>query len=101
MGRYHHRQEPPWLHEAAIGKDFYTYPTGLVERAEGDPTRTYDEFMIKIRGHQDFFGVPTLAMLWGWERGGAWVAGDYFPPMEGWEKFDELVRPDQMTGPKE
>lgn len=83
-------KSPQWLHDAAIGKDNYSYPTGLVEGRAG--LKTYDEVIFNIRGHQDFYDAPTLAMLWGWERGGAWIAGDFFPPMEGWEKFDSLVR---------
>jgi hypothetical protein len=34
---------------------------------------------------------PAMLQLTGWERYGAWVEGDYFPPAEGWAAFDAMV----------
>ncbi len=33
-----------------------------------------------------------MGELWGWEKYGAWVEGDYFPPEEGWSSFDVMVQ---------
>jgi hypothetical protein len=48
----------------------------------------------------------VVGMLWGWEKGGAWAYGDYFPPSEGWAAFDSMIHdvhssadlPDPSTG---
>ena len=33
-----------------------------------------------------------MAMLWGWEKYGCWMHGDYFPPWGGWDAFDAAIQ---------
>jgi len=52
---------------------------------------TYEDRILKNQEHQKYFDTPILLSVSGWENGGAWSYGNYFPPKEGWEKFDEVV----------
>jgi hypothetical protein len=81
------KQIPEWLKTMALGKEFCAHRCTFMPRE-----KSFDEFIQQMRENQEFFGLPTLGMLWGWEKLGAWFYGDYFPPFEGWEKFDEVVR---------
>jgi len=76
-------QTSTWLQEMAVGKDFCCYDI---------QNRTFEECIQKIKQHQEYFNLSTLLCLWGWERGGVWSSGDYFPPREGWNEFDRLVQ---------
>jgi hypothetical protein len=69
---------PKWLTDIGIGKDYYAHESA---------NKTYNDWIEKIKEHNTFFCLPTLAMLWGWEHGGSWAAGDYFPPQEDWKHF--------------
>lgn len=73
----------PWLREIGVCKDFTCY--------SAERNRTFDECIQRTRQHQDYFNLPTLLNLQGWEEKGALSYGSYFPPIEGWEKFDEVV----------
>jgi hypothetical protein len=73
---------PVWLTKIGIGKDYYAHES---------PNKTYVDWTEKIKDHSAFFKLPTLAMLWGWEHGGTWASGDYFPPQEGWNAFDAAI----------
>ena len=77
------KEQRSWLQDVAVGRDFYCY--------SGEGKRTFNECILKLKQHQEFFSLPTLLNLWGWERKGAWSYGIYFPPIEGWNKFSELV----------
>lgn len=81
------KQTPEWLKMIALGKEFCAHRCTFAPRE-----KSFDEFIQQMRQNQEFFGLPTLGMLWGWEKYGAWFYGDYFPPYEGWEKFDEVVQ---------
>lgn len=76
---------PGWLTEIGIGKDYYL-------GGRKGSSRSYEDWVLKIEEHTGFFSIPTLAMLWGWEHGGTWASGDYFPPRGGWEAFDKAVQ---------
>jgi hypothetical protein len=80
------KETPAWLREVAVSKDFYCYTTFEYRN------RTFAEAVARVTQHQQYFDLPTLVLLWGWERRGAWSSGDYFPPYEGWQKFDELMQ---------
>lgn len=81
------KDTPGWLKSVALGMEFCAYGCTSEPRDQN-----FDAFSRQVRNNQEFFGLPTLAMLWGWEKYGAWYYGDYFPPFEGWGKFDEVVR---------
>jgi hypothetical protein len=76
---------PAWLTGIAVSKCFDCY--NHIEYRN----RTFAECIQKIAQHQDYFDLPTLLFLWGWENGTAFSYGNYFPPYEGWDSFDRLV----------
>ncbi|MFC1735669.1 DUF6259 domain-containing protein [Candidatus Hydrogenedentota bacterium] len=47
--------------------------------------------------YQDALG-PCIFFWSGWERGGAWVSPDLFPPVEGEKPFDKAVRETKEMG---
>jgi hypothetical protein len=81
-----HNKPPTWLQETAVSKDFSCYSINEWRN------KTFDECLQKTLQHQSYFNLSSLLFLWGWEKGGAWSYGDYFPPYEGWNKFDTLVQ---------
>jgi len=64
-----------------------------VEIAFGDRI-SCDEMVDMIHDACTFYQRPTILQWWGWERIGRVAApwGDYFPPYEGWAKFDQTVK---------
>lgn len=79
------KDTPAWLASIAVSKDVYLYGW------KGDVNKTFAEGVSNVKEHQDYFKLPTLVLLWGWEKRGAWSAGEYFPPYEGWENFDKMI----------
>jgi hypothetical protein len=82
------KETPAWLREIAVGKDFICYWSS----PEWYRNRTFTEVIEKIEQNQEYFHLPALIFLWGWEHQSAWSWGDYFPPYEGWQNFDDLVK---------
>ncbi len=75
-----------WLPATGVGTDFCTYKCG-----DGGADRPYSQYTQHLLEANQFFQMPVLGMLWGWERYGAWYSGDYFPPSEGWSSFDQTM----------
>ncbi len=79
-------ETPSWVAEIGVGSLF----TALA------PWQTQSKTLREIEGlaksHREYFDVPLLVELWGWENKGAWSWGDYFPPYEGWASFDRMIR---------
>jgi hypothetical protein len=44
-----------------------------------------------VRNYLHDVNSPLLLDWWGWEKYGAWVAPDVFPPREGWASFENTV----------
>ena len=42
--------------------------------------------------YRDFFDLPVVACAFGWEKHGAWIGPDYFPPRGGEAYYIELSR---------
>jgi hypothetical protein len=84
-------QPPNWLQEIVVSKDFSCYVMSCYDIHEYR-NRTFEECIQMVQEHQVYFDQPSLLFLWGWEKGGAWSYGDYFPPYEGWDEFDRLVQ---------
>lgn len=76
---------PNWLTRIGIAK-VYEVHRGRSEQMD------YHDWGQKIAEHIDYFAVPTIARLVGWEHGGTWAFGDYFPPQDGWEAFGLAVQ---------
>ena len=74
-----------WLPATGIGTDFCTYKCG------DGADRPYSQYPPHLLEANQFFQMPVLGMLWGWERYGAWYSGDYFPPSESWSSFDQTM----------
>ena len=81
------RDIPAWLPDTGISSCFVA-----AARAAWKPQDTsLAEIADFAKSHRNFFGSPLLVELWGWENKGAWSWGDYFPPLEGWSKFNAMV----------
>jgi hypothetical protein len=84
---------PSWLNHALFGR------TSCAHKC-GEPQ--YDLSFAKITSAQaenlKVLGAKTLLVLQGWEHGGDWFTGDYFPPYEGWTSFDNMVASLHKTG---
>jgi hypothetical protein len=45
-----------------------------------------------IKGYHDYFDIPVIAAVFGWEKHGTWIGPDYFPPNPGKKFYIDLVR---------
>jgi hypothetical protein len=79
------RNTPVWLTDCGVGTCF----VGRAYFKTGDTS--LKEISQLAQDHQRYFKTGLLTELWGWENKGAWSWGDYFPPLEGWASFDNLV----------
>lgn len=77
---------PSWLTSIAVSKDVYLYGRG------GETNNTFVKGIDYVKQHQNYFRLPTLVLIWGWEKKGAWSSGEYFPPHEEWENFDKMIQ---------
>jgi hypothetical protein len=80
------KKTPVWLRNLGLGMQFCAYGCGPMK------DKTLHELQLQVAEQDRFFHLPTLVSIAGWERGGAWRSGDYFPPHEGWTAFDQTVR---------
>jgi hypothetical protein len=44
-----------------------------------------------IRGYRQLLGLPVVAVPFGWEKHGAWIGPDYFPPRGGEAAYRRLA----------
>jgi hypothetical protein len=79
------RKLPAWLMDCGVGSCFVT--RGFFKNYN----TSFKEISELAQDHRRYFGTGLLTELWGWENKGAWSWGDYFPPLEGWINFDNLV----------
>ncbi len=80
------KKVPAWLHDMGLSRSGWGY--GIA----ANPDQSFADFARQFQQSQQTFGSPGMALLWGWEKYGAWVEGDYFPPKEGWSAFDAMVQ---------
>ena len=45
-----------------------------------------------FRAYREFLGRPIVACAFGWEKHGAWIGPDCFPPRGGTEYYTDLAR---------
>lgn len=85
------KDTPDWLTRIGIAQQYYVYQ---------NEEKTYDDWAQKIAEHNDYFQVPILAHIRGWERGGQWASGDYFPPKNdpNWISFDCAIDRVRQSG---
>lgn len=79
------RNLPAWLTDCGVGSCFVTKADFKKEDS------SFEDIRHLALDHQRYAGTGLLTELWGWENKGIWSWGDYFPPLEGWASFDELV----------
>jgi uncharacterized protein (TIGR03437 family) len=77
---------PAWLHDLPLIRNTCAHGCG------SQPEQSYSNVIQESQQSQRSLGVASLVELWGWEKYGAWVEGDYLPPQEGWSSFDAMVQ---------
>lgn len=45
-----------------------------------------------IKGYHDFFDVPVVTAVFGWEKNGSWMGPDYFPPNPNEQYYEKLSK---------
>jgi hypothetical protein len=79
------KQTPQWLLNIGPAADYCAHA------CQPMPDKDYVEDATLRQNTGQFFQMSELAILWGWEKYGAWYYGDYFPPSEGWASLDTFV----------
>lgn len=79
---------PRWLSEPSL---FYAFSLNgqLPDRQQGDRLPLVVEHARKLR---ETLGMPITFMMMAWEKHGAWVTPDYFPPYGGRDVFADVTR---------
>jgi len=79
---------PPWLHDMALSNFGCAYGCQAAAFTTDQGYATYVQNLLKSSPVVS----PSMGELWGWEKDGAFVEGDYFPPQQGWNGFDAMVK---------
>jgi hypothetical protein len=79
---------PTWLTEPSL---FYAFSLGGQTKDKGSGNRLplVAEHARQLR---EVLGMPVTFMMMSWEKHGAWVTPDYFPPVGGQESFTAVTR---------
>lgn len=87
------KRTPAWLAGIGVGAEYFTgWPAqDLRWRQKDELFQAFKSLIPNARQHQETFALPSVLRVFGWERGGIWSSGDYFPALGDWAKFDELV----------
>jgi uncharacterized protein (TIGR03437 family) len=78
---------PAWLHDMAMSEFGCAY--GCQNAGAGTDVG-YATYVQRLLNSSPVVS-PSMGELWGWEKEGAFVEGDYFPPQQGWSGFDAMV----------
>ncbi|MCX6901587.1 MAG: DUF6259 domain-containing protein [Verrucomicrobia bacterium] len=76
-----------WVKEAPT---FHTLAVRALD-ARRQPFNALPILPAHVRSYNDILGHNACALLMKWERHGAWVTPDYFPPFGGAEQFSQTV----------
>jgi uncharacterized protein (TIGR03437 family) len=79
---------PTWLHDMAMSEFGCAYGCQTAGAGTDLGYATYVQQLLKSSPVVS----PSMGELWGWEKDGAFVEGDYFPPQQGWSGFDAMVK---------
>jgi hypothetical protein len=79
---------PRWLVEPSL---FHAFSIRGNDAA-GKPTNRLNSLVEQAEGWREVIGAPVTMMLMAWEKQGAWITPDYFPPFGGREAFQEATR---------
>ncbi|MBS3788976.1 hypothetical protein KGY79_12380 [Candidatus Bipolaricaulota bacterium] len=87
------KKSPEWLRNTSASNQF------MCHTDEQNIHHSYDEFADVTINHSEHLGKPMLGELWGWEKHGTFEGyGDYFPPYNGWQVFEEGVNKVKSAG---
>lgn len=78
------RDVPTWLLKTNVFLNFSYH-----ENSRYNTARSADA---ALKAYRDFFGLPIVACAFGWEKHGAWIGPDYFPPRGGDQYYVELSK---------
>ncbi len=78
------RDVPEWLLKTNVFLNF--------AYQEENPFSTPQRADAALNAYREFFDLPIVACAFGWEKHGAWIGPDYFPPRGGDLYYTELSR---------
>jgi hypothetical protein len=78
------RDVPKWLKQGNVFLNYNARLQGVFHPASAALT-TFKKF-------HDFLDAPIIGVPFGWEKHGAWIGPDYFPPFGGEETYTQLSR---------
>lgn len=75
------RSSPSWLKE----------PNLYINANLGSQYSTVEKADQMIKKYHDFFNIPIITAVFGWEKHGSWIGPDYFPPNPNKEFYIDLA----------
>jgi len=87
-GTFAAKETPEWYLRLSAYHESIKYAN------DGVPLRNpFAELPTTTEEDCQYFGIPTLELVIGWESRGAYgTFGEWFPPWEGWESFDSMIQ---------
>lgn len=76
------RSTPSWLKE----------PNLFINANFGSRYSKVEQADQMIKKYHDFFDVPVVTAVFGWEKHGSWIGPDYFPPNPNKQFYLDLVK---------
>ncbi len=76
------RSTPSWLKE----------PNLFINASFGSKYSNVEKADQMIRKYHEFFDVPVVTAVFGWEKHGSWIGPDYFPPNPNKQFYLDLVK---------
>ena len=77
---------PAWLKQPVVFVNF------SVRGSANGPYATATAADKSLLKYREFFGAPVVGCAFGWERNGAWIGPEYFPPYPDEPYYRELAR---------
>ena len=79
--RIDERQTPDWLRQ----------PNLFLNSSFNNQSMTVIEVDQMIKAYRDFYNIPIVTAVFGWEKNGTWIGPDYFPPNPSSAFYQELT----------
>ncbi len=76
------RSTPSWLKE----------PNLFINANLGSKYRNVEQADQMIKEYHDYFDIPVVTAVFGWEKHGSWIGPDYFPPNPNKQFYLDLVK---------
>jgi len=84
------KRTPEWLRRTSVWHTQWL-SCFVFEEDRLDVILPFDEIPQIVSQDVEFFGKTTGQFFWGWERYGSGSWGNWLPPLEGWESFDDMI----------